>query len=32
MRREKILAYFKVASHHFKENVKKTIPVMIAGL
>jgi hypothetical protein len=32
MRRKKILAYFKVALYHFKEKVRKTIPIMIAGL
>jgi hypothetical protein len=32
MRRKKILGSFKVALHLFKEKVRKTIPVMIAGL
>jgi len=29
---KKVLAYFKVALHHFQEKVRKTILVTIAGL
>jgi hypothetical protein len=32
MRRKKILAYFNVALHHFKAEVRQSIPVMITGL